>query len=140
MYQTYAEDPDFYFSKPRYWTAEVPQDNFNEFIDISQRSEFCLAPRGYGKNSFRFYEVMQLGSIPVLVYDEEWLPFKKYIDWNEFCVLVEEKDIPNLKTKLQSYSKEQKDQMLTKGKKIYKEYFSMEGFSKNVLRHLQDEK
>jgi hypothetical protein len=83
---------------------------------------------------------MQLGSIPVLVYDEEWLPFKKYIDWNEFSVLVEEKDIPNLKTKLQSYTKEQKDKMLEKGKEIYREYFSMEGFSKNVLRYLQDEK
>ena len=37
-------------------------------------------------------------------------------------------------------SKEQKDKMLEKGKEIYREYFSMEGFSKNVLRYLQDEK
>ena len=83
---------------------------------------------------------MQLDSIPVLVYDEEWLPFKKYIDWNEFCVLVEEKDIPTLKDKLKSYTKEEKDKMLEKGKEIYREYFSMKGFSKSVLRHLQDEK
>ena len=140
LYQTYSGDPDFYFSKPRYWTAKVPDSSFKEFIDISQRSEFCLAPRGYGKNSFRFYEVMQLGSIPVFVYDEEWLPFKKYIDWSEFCVLVEEKDIPTLKDKLKSYTKEQKEKMLKKGKEIYENYFTMHGFSKTILRHLQDEK
>jgi len=140
LYQTYGEDPDFYFSKPRYWTAQVPENNFKEFIDISQRSEFCLCPRGYGKQSFRFYEVMQLGSIPIFVYDEEWLPFKKYIDWNEFSVLVEEKDIPTLKDKLKSYTKEEKEKMLKKGKEIYENYFTMHGFSKAILKHLQDEK
>jgi len=30
--------------------------------------------------------------------------------------------------------------MLKKGKEVYNEYFTMEGMSKNILRHLQDEK
>lgn len=140
LYQTYMNDNDFYFNQPRHWTAHVPQNNFQEFIDTTLRSEFSLCPRGYGKQSFRFYEVMQLNSIPVFVYNGEWFPFNKYIDWNEFSVVIHENEIPILKDKLKKYTTEQKEKMLKKGKEVYKEYFTMEGMSKNILRYLQDEK
>jgi hypothetical protein len=140
LYQTYMNDKDFYFNTPRQWTAHVPKNNFEEFIDTTLRSEFSLCPRGYGKQSFRFYEVMQLNSIPVFVYNGDWFPFDKYVDWNSFSVVIHENDIGTLKDKLKSYSEEDKKKMLEKGKEVYKEYFTMEGMSKNILRYLQDEK
>ena len=140
LYQTYMNDADFYFNKPRSWTAHVPKNNLNEFIDITQRSEFSLCPRGYGKQSFRLYEVLQLNSIPVFVYNGEWFPFDKFIDWNEFSVIVQEDKINTLKDKLKKYSNEDKKRMLKKGKEIYNEYFTMAGMSKNILRYLKNEK
>lgn len=140
LYQTYMNDSDFYFNQPRQWTSHIPQHNFNEFVDITSRSVFSLCPRGYGKQSFRLYEVMQLNSIPIFVYNGEWFPFGKYIDWNEFCVIIHENEIPFLKDKLKRYTEENKEKMLKKVKEIYNEFFTMEGMSKNILRYLQDEK
>jgi hypothetical protein len=40
-------------------------------------SQFNLAPRGYGRNSFRFSESIQMGRIPVFIYDDvAWLPYQ----------------------------------------------------------------
>lgn len=138
LYKTYMEDKDFYFSEPRYWTPTVPDDKFKEFINITQRSIFSLCPKGYGKQSFRLYEVMQLNSIPVFIYTERWFPFEKFINWDKFCVIIHESEIPNLKSKLLSYTDEEKNNMLKNGKTIYNEYFTMEGVSKNILRYLNE--
>ena len=140
LYKTYYDDNSFYFNEPRMWTDKVQNDHLKEFIYTTQRSIFSLCPRGYGKQSFRFYEVMQLGSIPVFIYNPEWFPFKKYIDWSEFAVCIHEDEIPNLKSKLESYSEKDIENMLKRGKEVYNEYFTMEGMSKTILRYLQDEK
>ena len=139
LYKTYYDDDSFYFNEPRLWSDKVQQDHLKEFIYTTQRSIFSLCPRGYGKQSFRFYEVLQLGSIPVFVYNPEFFPFKKYIDWSEFAVCIHENDIPNLKSKLESYSEKDIKNMLKRGKEVYQEYFTMEGMSKTILRYLQDE-
>lgn len=37
---------------------------------------FNLAPRGYGRASFRMTEIIQIGSIPVYLYDDfPWIPY-----------------------------------------------------------------
>ena len=35
-----------------------------------------MAPRGYGRTSYRLAEIIQLGRIPVYIFDDfEWLPY-----------------------------------------------------------------
>lgn len=42
-----------------------------------QRSQFNLAPRGYGRTSYRLAEVVQIGRVPVYMYDDHpWLPYE----------------------------------------------------------------
>jgi len=50
------------------------------------RSLAALAPRGYGGSSFRFFEAMELGVVPVLVGDIDTRPFPRQLDW-EACSL-----------------------------------------------------
>jgi hypothetical protein len=52
------------------------------FVYQTLRSYACLAPRGYCGGSYRFYEAMQLGVVPVLIGDIDIRPFKKAIDWD----------------------------------------------------------
>tara|TARA_R110002110_G_scaffold415700_1_gene653904 strand:+ start:838 stop:2460 length:1623 start_codon:yes stop_codon:yes gene_type:complete len=133
---TYINDPDFQlYMKP--WTDAIPQEQLNFFIDITNRSKFSLCPRGYGAQSFRFYEILQLNSIPVVVYDKKWLPFEDVIDYESFCVLVHETEIPNLKDKLNKISNDQQKQMLQKGKEVHEKYFTLEGMCKQILKVLQ---
>lgn len=43
---------------------------------VMRESSFSLAPRGLGRTSFRLFETMHLGLIPIYVWDDyEWLPY-----------------------------------------------------------------
>jgi len=136
MYAHYGHDKHFYFS-PQHWDVHVPQSRFDHFIDITKRSLFSLCPRGYGAQSFRLYEVLQLNSVPVFIYDKEWLPFKDEIDWNSFCVLIHINNISNLKLKLLSYSRDQINKMIHTGREIYEKYFTLEATCNQILKTLK---
>jgi len=137
IYYRYSSDKDFILIGKN-WTPSVSTDDFTTFIDITKRSKFTLCPRGYGAQSFRLYEVLQLNSVPVVVYDKEWFPFNTMIDWSSFCILVPANEIDTLKEKLLRVTDSEYEQMLTNGKQIYSEYFTMEGMSNNILKTLQN--
>lgn len=126
LYAHLQQVPGFYFSTPRWWTPTIPEEKFKEFINITQRSWFSLAPRGYGLQSFRFFEILQLGSIPIFVYDTEWFPFKEFVDWSTFSICVHEKNISDIPNILNSYTSEQKVDLIKTGYKVYKEFFTLE--------------
>ena len=52
------------------------------YVNKCLESYCVLAPRGWGGNSFRFYEAMELMRVPMLISDIDTRPFKKYIDWD----------------------------------------------------------
>jgi len=56
----------------------------NFFVDIMLRSHLALCPRGYGGSSFRLFEAMQLGTVPLLVGDIDTRPFKNFLAWDRF--------------------------------------------------------
>ena len=115
----------------------MEHERLQEFIKITANSEFALAPRGYGATSFRLYEVMQLGAIPVYVSDKHWLPWQDELNWNDLCVIIKPEQIPSLHSILcNNYTHERIHNMRNKIKEIYDDYFSLEGVCKNVLKRL----
>jgi hypothetical protein len=78
------------------WSPQVPVEKVDLFKQITQRSIFSLCPRGYGSTSYRLYEAIQLGAIPVYVSDRHLLPWSDEIDWSSFCVIVGPNDIQNI--------------------------------------------
>lgn len=57
--------------------------NTRRFTDLLLQSLVVLCPRGYGGSSFRFYEAMQVGSVPCLIGDIDTRPFKSQIPWDQ---------------------------------------------------------
>lgn len=133
LYDTFAENSNFYFTRPKEWKQSVSDDELRAFCEITIRSKFALAPRGYGLSSFRLYEILQLGAIPVYVSDHHWLPFQHVIPWNEFCVIIYPHQIYDLENILKSISEERQLQMLEKGKEIWNDYFTLENCCKQIL-------
>jgi hypothetical protein len=78
------------------------KDQLQFFRDTMKDTLFALCPRGYGKTSFRLYEAIQMGCIPVVVYDQRWLPFEDVLDWNSFAVLCHRSEIAGLYGRLKS--------------------------------------
>jgi hypothetical protein len=64
---------------------------------VLESSIYALCPRGYRPSSFRLYEALQLGTIPIIVWDEtKWLPYEEMIDWSSFAVVVQKEDMSNI--------------------------------------------
>ena len=137
IFSFYGNDKDFHFNV-KSWESTVSENNLNVFIDCAKRSKFTLCPRGYGGQSFRIYEAIQLNSVPVIIYDKKWLPFEDVIDWKDFCVLVNLKDLHNIKNLLMNISDDEYNEMLRIGKITYSKYFNMEGMSRKILEMLTD--
>ena len=135
LYNTFKHDSDFLFTQGG-WDITVSQDKLNHFIDTTNRSKFALCPRGYGKSSFRLYETMQIGAIPVYVSDDHYLPWSDEIDWSEFCVLVKQEQIPDLKSILQAVSEEKYNNMLKRIKEVYVDYFTLEGVCQQIIKRV----
>ncbi len=54
------------------------------FAEIIGRSKFVLCPRGAGTSSFRMYEVMRAGRVPVIIADQWVAPIGP--DWPKFSI------------------------------------------------------
>jgi hypothetical protein len=73
-----------------------------EYAETLQASKFVLCPRGLGPSTWRLYETMKAGRVPVILSDE-WVP-PRGPDWHQFSLRVAEKDcaqVPELCEKLE---------------------------------------
>jgi len=86
--------------KPGCWLEDTSQlDMFNmqgpaieqakrRYAEILLRSRFVLCPRGAGTSSFRLYEAMEAGRVPVIISDQ-WVP-PSGPKWESFMIRVPE--------------------------------------------------
>ena len=119
------------------WTNRVSSSAAELFIDTTTTSKFCLAPRGWGRGSFRFYEAMLLDTIPVYFWDDqEWLPYKDIIDYRTFCVSIPEKDIDKTYNILESISKETYQSMMEHMKR-YRNLFTLGGMCEYIVMRIK---
>lgn len=64
--------------------------DYDSFINIVSKSQFTLCPKGVGLSSYRFFECMFLGSVPVLIADRVILPYNKILNYDEMIVRIPE--------------------------------------------------
>jgi hypothetical protein len=65
---------DFFIKDSTFGTQRYIRSILNSYVS--------LCPRGYGGSSFRFFESMQLGTVPMLIGEIDTRPFKEFIDWD----------------------------------------------------------
>ncbi len=136
LFNIYKNDTSMYFSVKN-WTSAVPKNSQDEFIDITLKSKFGLAPRGYGCTSFRLYEILKLGKVPVYICNDEFkLPYTEIFNFSDICVLCHEKEISSLKEKLLNISDEQYRKMLENYQK-HKHLFTMDGMCEYILNKVK---
>jgi len=107
----------------------------NEYCQILSKSIFNLAPRGYGINSFRLWEGLQYGTIPVYISDEFIIPYG--IDFNTYGVLIEEKDAHRIEEILASITPYEIIQKQNRIKRLYDNHFTYEGLQHQIIKRLE---
>ena len=115
------------------------EGTIEEFVHITSRSIFSLCPRGFGRTSFRLYEVMALGSIPIYIWDDvKWLPYEDVLSWDEFSITINIKDIAKLPAIIDAHTPEMIEAKRRKLKQLYDEYFTLEGTCNQIIRMLKE--
>ena len=137
IYQRYKDRKGFYFSQ-RAWSEKVSNNQLEDFIDQTKKSHFGLAPRGYGKTSYRMYEIMQLGSVPVYVSDDFWLPWAEEFDWDKAIIKCKPEDLDILDLTLQDclYSGEYEEK-LNYIRQSYDKYFTIQSTTEKIIKEIQ---
>ena len=122
----------FYLNNNK-WSSIINQNQQDLFINTTINSKFALAPRGYGKSSFRFFEIFKLGTVPIYVWDDiEWLPYLDIIDYSKFCISINIDNIDNLENILNDIDEHIYNNMLLEYEK-HKKYFELEFMSKYII-------
>lgn len=131
MVRILGNEKEFYF----YDTSKGGYD----FLGVMLSSKFALCPRGWGRTSFRMYEAMQMGTIPVYISDCHWLPFQKYVDWKEFSIIISGEEMGTLAERLRSYSPETTEKMSQAAMAAWREYFSYDGCVRMIKKILEED-
>jgi hypothetical protein len=134
MKNSLSNNPNFIFYDSGGWTPSVNVDLQKKFVNITLNSKFALAPRGYGRGSFRFFECLQLGTIPIYLWnDNEWLPFKDLIDYKKLCISLHISQINSLQSILEEITEDDYNKMFEYYNEI-KHLFELEGMSNKIIQ------
>jgi hypothetical protein len=118
------------------WIQDVPEDRQKMFQNILWNSRFTLCPRGYGATSYRMYEAIQAGSIPVYVSDKFVFAWEDELDWSEFCVIIPEDKILETDSILRALTETQVRDMQSRLKEVYPEYFTIPAAYKQIIKRV----
>jgi hypothetical protein len=137
MFSLLERKSNFKFSVRTEWSNNIRQDLADEFINTTLQSKFCLAPRGFGRSSFRFFEAMLLDTIPVYFWDDaEWLPYKDILDYTKFSVSIHNNNISKTCETLQDISPVKYNEMMEELKRV-RRYFTLEGMSEYIVQKIK---
>ena len=133
LHNKFNNNKNFKLNVKNNWSSIVNDNDQNNFISTTVNSKFALAPRGYGKSSFRFFEILKLGTIPIYVWDDiEWLPYMDIIDYSNICISININNIDNLENILLNINEEKYNEMIQNYNNI-KYIFGLEFMSKYIV-------
>ena len=134
----YFANQDGYAINAFHWKPEVSKDQENLFFEYTSRSRFALCPRGYGATSYRLYEAMQLGAIPIYISDKHLLPWSDELTWSEFAVIVNATDnYSEVDKYLKSLTETTVRNMQDKIREVYPLYFTIPSAYNQIIKRLK---
>ena len=134
MFNILSHSNNFHLINSGGWNPVVNKQNQDIFIQTTINSKFALAPRGYGRNSFRFFEIFKLGTIPIYLWNDlDWLPFKDEIDYKKLCINIHYSQLNNLENILLNITENDYNNMLNYYNTI-KHLFSVEGLYDKIIK------
>ena len=126
-----------------YLIKNIKSDGINNrdtkrFRKIMGSSIFSICPRGYGPASFRFYESLEMGAIPIYISDDFVLPYSDILDWNKLCLLIGLDEIDSIPEKVNKIIESNKHIEMSKyGKNCFKKYFNTDFMSKKIIETVE---
>ncbi len=103
-----------------------------EFLENLNSSIYALCVRGTGNFSARLYEAMALGRIPIFINTDCNVPWHNELNWRDFTVWVEYRELNQLAEKLldfhRSHNADQLKALQVKNRQVWENYLSFGSF------------
>ena len=101
------------------WFNHTSDEQLDYLVEIT-KSHFVLCPRGLGTSTYRLYEVLRLGRVPIIISDD-WVP-PEGINWNSCSIRIAEDRITDLPVLIQYYIKRWPE-MSAAASTVWRNYF-----------------
>jgi len=131
LFRLFAGNPDY--------AIFISSGNVPLFRSLMHQSKFALCPQGRCPATFRLYEAIQMGVVPVYISDHFWLPFENKADWKSFCVFVKSSEIGSIDSVLRGISDEEYAEMKRNLKEVHERFFTLEKTCGMIAGILEDE-
>ena len=123
----------FYIKNITSMSSSICKENLELFEKLIKESYFSICPRGYGPTSFRLYESIQMGTVPIYISYKFFLPYIEFLDWSEFAILLKSRKISSLPRKLNNLIESGEYFRLKDGlDKVSEKYFNFLYMSKYI--------
>lgn len=110
-----------------------------EYIENMLESDVSLVVKGDGNYSYRFYEALSLGRIPLLLDTACRLPLEEIIDYSSFVIRVPLPDLPRIADivaeRYARMSAEEFREMQRKAREAFEKYLRIDRFLKYAVEN-----
>ena len=115
-------------------TEKLPLENYLETL---KRSMFAICPRGDAPSSFRLFEAISCGTVPIYVSDQHIFPYGNIPD---FVQVVKPENINSIPELIHSFSNNQIEQMQRDMWAWSDEYLPKDNIYKRIIKELDPNK
>lgn len=111
-----------------------------EYIENINNNLFTFCYRGAGNFSYRFYDILMMGRIPILINTDCVFPFENNYDLKDHCIIFDEKELNNVNIieEIKKYYNKNKDNLIEIQKNnrlLWEKYYSCIGFLQNIYNN-----
>ncbi|MEX2170562.1 MAG: exostosin family protein [Pirellulales bacterium] len=130
-----------HFELARFARQPTERDELRErYIQSIADSDYVLCIRGAGNWSYRLYETLCLGRIPVFLNTDSLLPASDVVDWKRQCVWIEPRDFRRVPARIREYhaalTPETYQEIQRSNRSIWKEYLAPFAFWRRAIGDL----
>jgi hypothetical protein len=112
-----------------------------EYVQNMLESDYVLCARGIGNFSYRLYETLSMGRIPIFVDTDCVLPLDFEIDWRDYCVWVDVDEIDRIGDRVLEFHESLDDAEFEERqracRRLWEAHISPEGFFASFHRHFE---
>src|SRR5439155_22282233 len=135
--------------RDKFWASALDQHSSGgtrrearrEYVQNIVDSNYLLCVRGAGNFSYRLYETLSCGRIPLFVNSDCVLPFQSEINWKDYCVWVDEKDVDRVGEIVAAFhdslTNRQFLDLKRECRELWEDYLSPEGVFWNLYKHFR---
>jgi hypothetical protein len=111
-----------------------------EYVRNMFESDYVLCARGAGNFSYRLYETLSCGRIPVFVDTDCVLPYDFLVDWRDYCVWIDHEEIDRAGERLADFHERLTEQefadLQRSCRRLWEEYVRPVGFFSKFHLHV----